>query len=514
MKILTDLKVSPLQKDGLRNAVAKKLGVRPETVGEIRYIKKSLDARKKNDVHYLCAVEVYKKGERLPKRERKLPPRVIWRRDPVAIAGAGPCGLFAALRLAEAGVPVLLFERGDDVDARKKTNERFLSLRELDEESNVQFGEGGAGTFSDGKLNTQIKSAYVTEILQTFAFFGAPEEILWENKPHVGSDRLPAVVKAIRERILSLGGKVFFRTKVEDFSVKNGVVTQVTANGTRYDVSALVLAVGHSARDTFFKIYEKKVAMCQKPFAVGFRVEHPQERISAAQYGAASAFLPPADYKLTANACGRGVYTFCMCPGGTVVAAASERGLLAVNGMSDYARDGVNANSALLAQVTAKDFGGEGVFDGLTFQRRLERAAFDLGGGDYTAPAMRMEDFLLRRAGTGFGGVQPSYPLGVKACDLVSVVGEEIAGAIREGVVFMDGRLHGFASPDAVLTGVETRTSSPVRILRGEDLQSVSFAGLYPAGEGAGYAGGIVSAAADGLKVADRILSKAKEESR
>ena len=509
MKILTDLKVPLGGEESLRRAVARKLGVKTENLGEIRYVKKSLDARKKNDVHYLCTVEVAKKGERLPKIERKLPEKVVWDRDPVAIAGAGPCGLFAALRLAEAGVPVLLFERGEDVDARKKTNERFLSTRVLDEESNVQFGEGGAGTFSDGKLTTQIKSPYVTEILQTFVGFGAPEEILWEHKPHVGSDRLPAVVKGIRSRIDSLGGKVFFRTKVEDFSVTNGSVTGILAGGKKYDVSALVLAVGHSARDTFYKMYEKKVAMCQKPFAVGFRVEHPQSLVSAAQYGEAAELLPPADYKLTASASGRGVYTFCMCPGGTVVAAASETGLLAVNGMSDYARDGENANSALLAQVTAKDFGGEGVFDGLAYQRKLERAAFLLGGGDYTAPAMRMEDFLAGRETKGFGSVKPTYPLGVKGCDLASLIGEEIAGAIREGALAMDRRLKGFAFPDAVLTGVETRTSSPVRILRGEDLQSVSFAGLYPAGEGAGYAGGIVSAAADGLKVADRILSSA-----
>ncbi|MBQ1269326.1 MAG: FAD-dependent oxidoreductase [Clostridia bacterium] len=504
MEKITNLVCLPGQ--DVKGAVAKKLRLSPDKIGEIRILKKSIDARKKPQVTFVLTVEVYRKGEVVPPRYDLTVPTVRWQGAPVAVVGAGPCGLFCALKLAKSGVPVLLFERGDDVDARQKAVQGFVSTRILDEESNVQFGEGGAGTFSDGKLNTQTKSLLIEEVLATFVSFGAPEEILWENKPHIGSDKLPAVVKAMRQEILRLGGKVFFRTAVTDFTLKNGAVTAVTAGGSTYEVSALVLAIGHSARDTFRKVFDKGCAMEQKPFAVGVRVEHLQREIGRAQYGSAAKTLPPADYKLTAHVGDKGVYSFCMCPGGEVVAAASEKNRLVVNGMSNYARSGVNANAALVAQVDARDY-GTGVFAGLNYQRALEERAFMLGGGNYSAPLARMEDFLAHKKTKRLGEIAPTYPLGYTFSSMDDVLGEDLANVLRTAAVDMNRRLNGFTHPDALLTAVETRTSSPVRILRGENMQSPSVKGLYPAGEGAGYAGGITSAAVDGLKVAAAILA-------
>lgn len=492
----------------LKALVAKELKILPEDIGEIRLLKQSIDARKKPVVNYVITAEVYKKCDTPPPRYDLSCDTVRWSGAPVAVVGAGPCGLFCAYKLAKSGVPVLLFERGDDVDNRKKAVSKFNQTRILDTESNIQFGEGGAGTFSDGKLNTQTKSPLIQEVLATFVHFGAPEEILWQSKPHIGSDKLPAVVKAMRQEIQRLGGKVFFRTAVTDFSAKNGAVTTVIAGENKYEISALVLAIGHSARDTFRKLFDKGCAMEQKPFAVGLRVEHLQAEIGKSQYGSAYKVLPPADYKLTAKVGDRGVYSFCMCPGGQVVSACSEQGRLVVNGMSNYARDGKNANSAIVAQVSSRDY-GEGVFAGLEYQERLEERAFVVGGGDYCAPIARMEDFLAKRKTQKLGGISPTYPLGYKLCEMDEVIGQSLADTLRVAIVDMDRRLQGFAHPDALFTAVETRTSSPVRIIRGENMQSLSFSGLYPAGEGAGYAGGITSAAVDGLKVASAILRKA-----
>jgi len=508
MKKITNL-VCPPECD-IKTAVAKELHLSPDQIGEIRVLKKSIDARKKPSVFYVITAEVYLKDEIAAPQYNLSYPSVEWKAAPVAVVGAGPCGLFCALRLAKSGIPVLVFERGDDVDGRKRSVQNFIATRVLDTESNVQFGEGGAGTFSDGKLNTQTKSPLIGEVLATFVEYGAPPEILWESKPHIGSDRLPNVVKAIRQEIERLGGKVLFRCAVTDFQLKNGCIASVTAGGNKYDVSALVLAIGHSARDTFRKLYAKGCIMEQKPFAVGLRVEHLQDSIGRAQYGASHKLLPPADYKLTAKVGDRGVYSFCMCPGGEVVAASSESGRLVVNGMSNYARDGKNANSALVAQVSARDY-GEGVFAGLNYQERMEERAFTVGGGNFAAPLARMEDFLGRKKSVGLGEVTPTYPMGYSFCKMESVLGEELSDTLRAAVVDMDRRLKGFAHPDAVLTAVETRTSSPIRIIRGENMQSLSYSGLYPAGEGAGYAGGITSAAVDGLRVASAIIATATD---
>lgn len=490
----------------LTTLVAKKLRVPVEKVGEIRILKRSLDARKKENVHFLYNLEVYEKGECVPRLALSEAFPLSWKGAPVAVVGSGPCGLFAALHLIRNGVPVLLFERGKCVEERKKSVDGFCTSRTLDPESNIAFGEGGAGTFSDGKLNTQVGGSGVAEVLQTFAFFGAPQEILWENKPHIGSDKLPGVVKNMREEIVKRGGKVFFGARMTDFSAKDGKVVSITAGGEKYEISALVLAVGHGARDTFRLVLEKGLPMEQKPFAVGVRVEHFQSEIDRAQYGKAAQFLPPAPYKLTAKAGERGVYTFCMCPGGTVVPAATEEGGVVVNGMSVFARDGKNANAALVCQVDGKDF-GTGVLSGMEFQRKLEERAYALGGGGFAAPVCRMEDFLKKRKTVRLGEITPTYSLGYSFATAEEMLGEEIAAALREGAESMNARLAGFTHPSAVLTGVETRTSSPVRILRDESLQSPLLRGFYPAGEGAGYAGGIVSAAIDGLRVARAICA-------
>ncbi|MBR2968133.1 MAG: FAD-dependent oxidoreductase [Clostridia bacterium] len=498
--------VCPTGQD-IKALVAKQLGVLPSQIEHLRILKKSIDARKKPNIFYVISLEAYFKGETIPPRYEFSYPHVEWTAPPVAIIGAGPCGLFCALKLAKSGVPVLVFERGDDVDARKNAVSNFVASRVLDTESNVQFGEGGAGAFSDGKLNTQTKSPIIQEVLSTFVQYGAPQEILWDSKPHIGSDKLPNVIKAIRQEIERLGGRFFFRTTVTDFDVKNGAVTTVTANGNKYDISALVLAIGHSARDTFRKLLSKGCVMEQKPFAVGVRVEHLQENISRAQYGNAYQALPPADYKLTAKVGDRGVYSFCMCPGGEVVAASSQDGRLVVNGMSNYARDGINANAALVAQVSTCDY-GEGVMAGLEFQERLEEKAYIVGGGGYAAPLARMEDFLSKKKTVRLGEVKPTYPLRYSYCRIDDVLGETLSDTLRLAVVDMDHKLKGFAHPDALLTAVETRTSSPIRILRGDNMQAVGIRGVYPAGEGAGYAGGITSAAVDGLKVAAAIIAQ------
>jgi hypothetical protein len=386
----------------------------------------------------------------------------------------------------------------------------------LDPESNVQFGEGGAGTFSDGKLNTGTHGAYNREVLETFVRFGAPEEILWLNKPHIGSDKLKGVVKTMREYILAHGGQVRFHSKLRDITVKNGSLVSIDVEGVgglqTLDVSAVVLAVGHSARDVFQMLLTRGISMSPKDFAVGARVEHLQSEIGLAQYGKQYSLLPAADYKLVSHASERAAFTFCMCPGGYVMPAASEEGGVVTNGMSNYARDGANANGALVVQVTKADFGGDSPLAGVEFQRRLERAAYLAGssktGGDYAAPVQLVGDFLSDKESDRFKSVLPTYAAGTTFADLRAVLPSPVVEAMKASIVDMDRRLKGFACPDAVLTAVESRTSSPVRIERGDDLRSVSAVDLYPCGEGAGYAGGITSAAADGIRVAEEIYRK------
>ena len=505
---IDDLRLRPGEsEDKLIRLAAKKL----RGCSYIRILKKSLDARDKSDIHWVYSVEADRKPIEPPVHTysavSRRPARVI-------VAGSGPAGLFCAVRLIRSGICPLIVERGGTVEERAAQNERFFREHILDENCNVQFGEGGAGTFSDGKLNTQTRDARNREVLETFVEFGAPPEVAYLNKPHVGSDRLREVVRNMRRFILERGGEIRFHCRLEDVLLRGGALQGVllrdvrTGREERADACELVLAVGHSARDTFRMLHGRGFAMQAREFAVGVRIEHLQEKIDIAQYGHKRGALPVADYKLVSHAGERTAFTFCMCPGGYVMPAASEAGGVVTNGMSDYARDAVNANSALLAQVRLSDFDRGGVLDGVEFQRALERAAFRAGGGGYAAPVQRAEDFLLGRRTSAFGEVLPSYAAGTAMGELNEILPPPIASSLKAALADMDRRLHGFAHPDALLTGVETRFSSPVRILRGQTLESVSAAGVYPCGEGCGYSGGITSSAADGIRVAEAICAK------
>lgn len=509
---LSDIKL-PLGKgeDALIALAQKKLGKKP---AYFRIRKKSLDARDKENIKYIYSIEfsstpqptIQPEIERLPKS--KLPT------SPVLVVGGGPAGLFCALQLLKRGVAPILIERGAPVEERERIIQTFCDTKKLDTETNVQFGEGGAGTFSDGKLNTQTHSPLNDEVLKTFVQFGAPEEILWLNKPHIGSDNLKTVVKNMRTYLLQNGAQVLFYTRLDDIVLQGNKVVGATLTNTRtgeketLDVSALVLAVGHSARDTFEKLLSRGVCMRQKDFAVGVRIEHLQSAIGLAQYGKAYTKLPAADYKLVSHASERATFTFCMCPGGYVMPAASEEGGVVTNGMSNFARNGLNANSALIAQVSRADFDDDSPLAGVRFQQKIERAAYTVGGGNYAAPVQRVEDFLRGKTSQAFGEVLPTYGAGTTFADLHAVLPLGITQALKVSLLDMDKKLRGFAHPDALLTGAETRTSSPLRIERDKDsLQSVSTANLYPCGEGAGYAGGITSSAADGIRVANAVYA-------
>lgn len=470
-----------------------------------KILKKSLDARDKSDIRWVYSVEC-------SDREQPAVPRVYEKiakpMPKVYIAGAGPAGLFCAIRLIRHGVRPVVLERGKPVEEREKDVAAFTERGALDPDSNVQFGEGGAGAFSDGKLNTQTNNPLNREVLETFVEFGAPPEIAYLGKPHIGSDKLKAVIANMRRYILENGGQIRFSTALTDVVVKDGKLSAVEVNGVKEDADELVLAVGHSARDTFETLFSRGFAMEQKEFAVGVRIEHLQARIGKAQYGSGYAALPAADYKLVSHASERAAFTFCMCPGGVVIPSASEEGGTVTNGMSDYARDGRNANSALVVQVRREDFGGESPLAGIAFQRKLERAAFSAAGGGYRAPVQLAGDFLSGKESYYFGEVQPTYARGTAFAPVRAYLPKTLADALALALTDMDGKLNGFASYDAVLTGVESRTSSPLRILRGDDFQAAGREGIYPCGEGCGYAGGITSAAADGLRVAQAIARK------
>ena len=425
------------------------------------------------------------------------------------VVGAGPAGLFAAYLLSEYGYRPILLERGADVDTRTASVDTFFAGGAFDQDTNIQFGEGGAGTFSDGKLTTRINDGLCDYVLNTFCFFGAPDDILTKARPHIGTDNLRNIVKRIRENITENGGEVRFLCKLEDIEVSRGRLTGIMTSEGEMPAQAVVLACGHSARDTYSMLLDRGAMLTAKPFSVGFRIEHLQSEVDRSLYGklAEDPRLPKGEYNLSAKVAGRGVYTFCMCPGGTVVAAASENGGTVTNGMSTYLRDGRNANSAVCVSVGPEDFGANPL-KAIGFQKNLERAAFAAAGGCFAAPACDVGSFMDGRRGLKEGKVSPTYPRGLTAFDFEKIFGTDLSECLRGGLRAFSEKMECFSERDAILTGVETRTSAPVRINRDEDRQAVGIQGLYPCGEGSGYAGGIMSSAVDGLRTAAAIIEK------
>ncbi len=509
----------------LPDLVIRKLNIPGESLENLKILRRSLDARKKPELYVVysltftlnnpvIAARLVRQKKIVPWSEPEDPPvqegtlPLTWR--PV-VAGSGPAGLFCAWMLAEYGYRPLVLERGQDMIRRVRAVRRFWQEGTLDPGTNVQFGEGGAGTFSDGKLTSRSRDTRVRRVLETLVSAGAPERILYENKPHVGTGTIRRVVVTLRKRIEILGGTFRFGARVSGLTLENGRVREVEINGSeRIPVSLLVLATGHSARDTYRMLEETGVSLTPKEFAVGFRIEHPQEMIDRNQYGAPAPVLGlgSAEYalKYQDRETGRGVYSFCMCPGGQVVAAASESGRLCTNGMSYASRSGLLANSALVVTTGPGDYPGEDPLAGIRFQEMLEERAYRLGGGDYHAPAQRASSYLTGQSDETLP--EGTYRPGVRPADLREILPEEMAGALARALQHFDGQIPGFAGSEALLTAVESRTSSPVRIVRGPEMTSPGVENLYPVGEGAGYAGGIVSAAIDGMKAAEIIIGK------
>lgn len=513
--------------DDIEAAILQKLGIAADALIDFSIFRRGVDARKSHAILFIYTLDVAVKDEAaLLKKLRKdthlstspdtsyhfvAQARAHATARPVII-GFGPAGILAALILAQSGFRPLVLERGKAVRERTKDTWGLWRKSVLNPESNVQFGEGGAGTFSDGKLYSQIKDPkhYGRKVMQEFVKAGAPEEIMYVSKPHIGTFRLVGMVEKMRETITSLGGEVRFQSRVDDIEIDHGQIQGVVlSNGERIETRHLILAVGHSARDTFGMLHKRGIYVEAKPFSIGFRIEHPQSLIDVARHGpnAGNPLLGAADYKLVHHARnGRSVYSFCMCPGGTVVAAASEPGRVVTNGMSQYSRNERNANAGIVVGITPEvDYPGDPLA-GVAFQRQWESQAYALGGSNYRAPAQLIGDFLAAKPSTQFGSVQPSYTPGVHLTDLSLALPEFAISAMREAIPAFARQIKGFDLPDGLLTGVETRTSSPIRIRRNDDdLQSINTKGLYPTGEGAGYAGGILSAAVDGIRVAEAV---------
>jgi uncharacterized protein len=525
MKIIINNIKLPLEEniDALKINSAQKLNVNISDIKDFRIVKESIDSRKKNNIHLVYSVMVKldnnnkirkdadikiadeNTGEKLIPGNRKLIERPV-------IIGSGPAGLFAALILSENGYKPIVIERGDDVEKRSEIVSRYWKTGVLDPESNVQFGEGGAGTFSDGKLTTRINDPRCDAVMDEFNNSGIPEDVLYKAHPHIGTDKLKQVLINIRSKIIKNGGDIRFRTKAISLKIQSGKITGVVTGNGIINSNAVILAIGHSSRDTFESLNSSGIIMIPKPFSAGVRIEHHQKMIDIAQFGSKAGHpkLQAAEYHLFHKTGNRTVYSFCMCPGGTVVAAASEQGMIATNGMSSFARSMENGNSAWVVSITPDDYGSEHPLSGIEFQRNIERQAFKLGGGNNSAPVQRLKDFLDCQNTGKLGRIKPSYTGTTKTTDLNGCLPDFIRNPLKDSIRYFNSRLSGFGIQDAVLTGVETRTSSPVRIKRDESFQSEGLEGLYPAGEGAGYAGGIVSAAVDGIRIAEQIVKTFK----
>ncbi|MFA0095755.1 NAD(P)/FAD-dependent oxidoreductase [Vibrio splendidus] len=533
---LTEIKL-PLdhEESAIQDAIEAKLGINADQVLSFNIFKRGYDARKKSKILLIYTLDVLVENEAelleqfisdphvkvTPDMEYKFVAKAVENQTehPVVI-GFGPCGLFAGLVLAQMGFNPIIVERGKEVRERTKDTFGFWRKRTLNTESNVQFGEGGAGTFSDGKLYSQVKDPkhYGRKVIEEFVAAGAPEEILYVSKPHIGTFKLVTMIEKMRASIIELGGEIRFSTRVDDVHMEDGQITGLTlSNGEEIKTRHVVLAVGHSARDTFEMLHERGVYMEAKPFSVGFRIEHKQAMIDEARFGknAGNPILGAADYKLVHHCKnGRTVYSFCMCPGGTVVAATSEEGRVVTNGMSQYSRAERNANSAIVVGIDPeRDYPGDALA-GIRLQRELESAAYVLGGENYDAPAQKIGDFLKGRDPSEIGEVKPSFTPGIHLTDISKALPDFAIEAIREAIPAFEKKIKGFSTPDGLLTGVETRTSSPVCIKRGKDFQSINLKGFFPAGEGAGYAGGILSAGIDGIKAAEALAISMVEQNQ